>query len=104
MGRDAQERVDALPWETHTARAVELLGQPGGDGLVLLGALVNGIEQEVGVEQHQLLEGPSRVSSVSAMLSKSIPRPRSCDFCRNGATGLSCLARPARTSSLTASL
>ena len=71
---------------------------------MLLGPLVDGVEQQVGIKQHQLLAGPSSVSSVSAMLSKSTPRPRSWDFWRNGARGFSWAASPARTSSLTASL
>jgi hypothetical protein len=69
---------------------------------VLVGTPVDGVEQQVGVEQHQLLDGPSSVSSVSATLSKSVPGPRSWDFWRNGLERSPWLARPARTSSLTA--
>jgi hypothetical protein len=38
------------------------------------------VEHKVDVEQHQGLDGPSSVSSLSATLLKSMPSPRSCDY------------------------
>jgi len=68
VGRDAQERVDALPRETNPDSAVELLGHPGCGLLVLLGALVNGVEQtnwrRAASAARRTIEGLERVGDV----------------------------------------
>lgn len=63
-----------LPGQADATRAVELLGQPRRRSVVLLGSLVHGVQQQIGVEEHQRAAGPSRVSIASAMLETSIPR------------------------------
>jgi hypothetical protein len=46
----------------------ELLGQPRAGSVVLVGFSVDGLEQQVRVEQHQRAAAPSSVSIASAML------------------------------------
>jgi hypothetical protein len=84
VGRDAQERRQALPGQSHTLWSVQLLCQPCGCVPMLRCALVHCVEQQVCVNEHQRALGPSSVSIASATLEKSIPRPRSWAFWRNG--------------------
>lgn len=68
MSPDPQEGGQALPRQADPTGAVELFRKPANRGAVPRGTLVDGIEQEVCVNEHWPLAGPSSVSIASPML------------------------------------
>src|ERR1700756_2976956 len=83
---DAHKGAYGLPGKSHRFRSREYSFQPRARRGVLRGALVVGIDQEVGVNNDQRCSGPSSSSITLSTLSKSYPsgRPRLMGVTTNG--------------------